>query len=42
VQTFSRLNRTAPGKDETFIIDFVNSPENVKLAFSKYDDGALI
>ena len=42
VQTFSRLNRTAPGKDETFIIDFVNSPENVKLAFSKYDAGALI
>lgn len=42
VQTFSRLNRTAPGKDETFIIDFVNSPENVKLAFAKYDDGALI
>ncbi len=42
VQTFSRLNRTAPGKDETFIIDFVNAPENVRRAFAMYDDGALI
>lgn len=42
VQTLSRLNRTAPGKDETFIIDFVNAPENVRRAFSMYDDGALI
>ncbi|WP_293002431.1 DEAD/DEAH box helicase family protein [Nevskia sp.] len=42
VQTLSRLNRTAPGKDETFVIDFINAPENVRRAFSMYDDGALI
>ena len=24
VQTLSRLNRTCPGKDETFVLDFVN------------------
>lgn len=42
VQTFSRLNRMAPGKDEVFIIDFVNDPESVRAAFAKYDDGALI
>ena len=42
VQTLSRLNRTAPGKDETFVIDFINDPENVRRAFSMYDDGALI
>lgn len=42
VQTFSRLNRTAPGKDEVFIIDFVNDPETVRQAFAKYDDGAVI
>ena len=42
VQTFSRLNRTAPGKDEVFIIDFVNDPDNVRYAFSLYDDGAHI
>lgn len=42
VQTFSRLNRIAPGKDEIFIIDFVNDPENVRRAFAMYDDGAQI
>ena len=42
VQTFSRLNRTAPGKDETFIIDFVNDPDNVRRAFALYDDGARL
>ena len=42
VQTFSRLNRTAPGKNETFIIDFANEPDNVKRAFAIYDDGAVI
>lgn len=42
VQTLSRLNRTAPGKDETFVIDFINAPENVRRAFSMYDDGARI
>jgi len=42
VQTFSRLNRTAPGKDETFVIDFVNDPEVVRAAFAKYDDGAQL
>jgi type I restriction enzyme R subunit len=42
VQTFSRLNRMAPGKDEVFIIDFVNDPDNVRQAFALYDDGAHI
>lgn len=42
VQTLSRLNRTFPGKDQTFVIDFVNEPEVVKRAFAKYDAGAQI
>lgn len=42
VQTFSRLNRTAPGKDEVFIIDFINDPANVRRAFQMYDAGAEI
>lgn len=42
VQTFSRLNRTAPGKDVTFIIDFANDPESIRAAFAKYDAGAAI
>lgn len=42
VQTFARLNRMAPGKDEVFIIDFVNDPANVRRAFAMYDSGAQI
>ena len=36
VQTLSRLNRIAPGKDETFILDFVNDPEEILAAFAPY------
>ena len=42
VQTFSRLNRIAPGKDATFIIDFVNDPKAVRAAFELYDAGAEV
>jgi len=42
VQTFSRLNRVAMGKDEVFIVDFVNDPDTVRQAFAKYDNGAAI
>ena len=40
VQTLSRLNRTYPGKDETYVIDFVNDPKTILDAFKMYDDGA--
>lgn len=36
VQTLSRLNRTYPGKDVTFILDFVNDPEEILAAFKPY------
>lgn len=36
VQTLSRLNRAHPGKDTTYIIDFVNDPAEVLEAFKKY------
>lgn len=36
VQTLSRLNRTAPGKDSTIILDFVNDPEQVQADFQAY------
>ena len=42
VQTLSRLNRTFPGKDQTFVIDFVNEPETIRKAFARYDAGARI
>jgi type I restriction enzyme R subunit len=36
VQTLSRLNRTYPGKDRTFVVDFVNDPEEILAAFKMY------
>ncbi len=36
VQTLSRLNRTAPGKDTTMVLDFVNDPEKVQEDFQAY------
>ncbi len=30
VQTLSRLNRTCPGKEDTFVLDFVNEPEEIQ------------
>lgn len=36
VQTLSRLNRTFKGKNETFILDFVNSGEEILKAFRTY------
>jgi type I restriction enzyme R subunit len=36
VQTLSRLNRAYPGKDTTYIVDFVNNTEEVLAAFKTY------
>lgn len=36
VQTLSRLNRTTAGKDETFVLDFVNQTDHIKEAFQPY------
>lgn len=36
VQTLSRLNRTCPGKEDTFILDFVNDRETIFTAFQPY------
>ena len=36
VQTLSRLNRAYPGKDTTYVLDFVNEPEDVLAAFKVY------
>jgi type I restriction enzyme, R subunit len=40
VQTLSRLNRACPGKDTTYILDFVNEPEDVLKAFRTYYETA--
>jgi type I restriction enzyme, R subunit len=36
VQTLSRLNRAHPGKDTTYLLDFVNDPEEILEAFKTY------
>jgi type I restriction enzyme, R subunit len=36
VQTLSRLNRKAYGKVDTFVLDFVNEPEDIVLAFQDF------
>ncbi|OGL45328.1 MAG: restriction endonuclease subunit R [Candidatus Schekmanbacteria bacterium RBG_13_48_7] len=36
VQTLSRLNRTYPGKEDTFILDFVNDTQEILNAFQPY------
>ncbi len=36
VQTLSRLNRTYPGKERTFILDFQNTMDDVKDAFRPF------
>ncbi len=36
VQTLSRLNRTAPGKERTYILDFQNTIEEIQEAFKPY------
>lgn len=36
VQTLSRLNRTAPGKVDTFVLDFANTAEDIGEAFRPF------
>ena len=36
VQTLSRLNRTCPGKNDTFVLDFANEKEDVQTDFQVF------
>lgn len=36
VQTLSRLNRTCQGKTDTFVLDFINSQEDIQDAFQPF------
>ena len=42
VQTLSRLNRAHPGKDTTYVLDFVNDPDEVLAAFAPYYETAAL
>lgn len=42
VQTLSRLNRRYPGKEQPFVLDFVNSAEDIYKAFKPYFDATSL
>lgn len=42
VQTLSRLNRMAPGKKRTFVLDFVNTEQDIHKAFKPYYESTPI
>jgi type I restriction enzyme, R subunit len=42
VQTLSRLNRTCPGKEDTFVLDFVNETHEIQEAFQPFYVGTTI
>lgn len=42
VQTLSRLNRTTYGKQDTFVLDFVNSVEDIKKSFEPYYEETVL
>ena len=42
VQTLSRLNRTCPGKSDTFVLDFVNTAEDIQAAFQPFYQETLL
>ena len=42
VQTLSRLNRIFPGKEQTFVLDFVNDPDEILEAFQEYFETAKL
>ncbi|XAK56989.1 DEAD/DEAH box helicase family protein [Bacillus inaquosorum] len=42
VQTLSRVNRTMEGKNDTFILDFVNTAEEIQKAFKPYYESTIL
>ena len=42
VQTLSRLNRTYPGKEDTFVLDFVNDTDTILKAFQPYYEATTV
>ena len=42
VQTLSRLNRTTRGKVDTFVLDFVNSAEDIKASFEPFYEETVL
>jgi type I restriction enzyme R subunit len=42
VQTLSRLNRMTGGKEDTFVLDFVNDAEEIRRSFQPYYDQTVV
>ncbi|MCK9266155.1 type I restriction endonuclease [bacterium] len=42
VQTLSRLNRIMHGKQDTFVLDFVNSTEDIRKSFEPYYEETIL
>ena len=42
VQTLSRLNRIAAGKTRTFVLDFVNEPEEIEKSFQRFYQSTML
>lgn len=42
VQTLSRLNRTCRGKEDTFVLDFENTADEIKKAFQPYYEATVL
>lgn len=42
VQTLSRLNRTISGKTQTFVLDFVNEPEDIRESFQRFYQSTIL
>ena len=42
VQTLSRLNRTMSGKTQTFTLDFVNEPDEIRESFQRFYQSTIL
>lgn len=42
VQTLSRLNRTTRGKEDTFVLDFANTQEEIQRAFQPFYEATVL
>lgn len=42
VQTLSRLNRICPGKDDTFVLDFVNDTQEIQESFQPFYEQTIV
>ena len=42
VQTLSRLNRTCPAKNDTFVLDFANNAEDIRSSFQPFYEETIL